>query len=438
MRKIFSLLLLVLLVPVVQSCLHDEKEFFGQSAAERIDATVKADREILEAAPEGWVLEYYMGEKYSGPAVTMLIKFKNGKAYLASDLSDELRTDTCDYDVDKSQGPVLTFNTYARTIHQLAGGRSGDPEGFQGDYEFMILKASADSVLLRGKKWHNDMVLKPIQSPATIATYYDDIVKLRQKVVNENFIFYYKGDSLCTASIDAGSRTFTAHTADGTQESPLIFTPTGIYLREGFEVGGKVYTAFTWDDSSLSFVSGDLKARMDIPDTFKPLDFWVGTWTLKHSIVASIGNVPTLLKVTDTPDPLLDNGIKGVLTFNHIDYDVTLAYNKGTGTISFPMQIIKDPSGTYAGGIYIVSFSGTVAKIPGQNGLLENLQEGMTFVWDKATQTATAVGQIDADTDYQVEGFRGIALNESGSPVIANNRYVQPIVMVNLTSMQKN
>ena len=62
----------------------------------------------------------------------------------------------------------------------------------------------------------------------------------------------------------------------------------------------------------------------------------------------------------------------------------------------------------------------------------------MTFVWDKATQTATAVGQIDADTDYQVEGFRGIALNESGSPVIANNRYVQPIVMVNLTSMQKN
>ena len=143
--RILHTLVIALTALGTVSCANDEKELFSLPAAERIDQVVKNDRTALESAPNGWKFDYFLGRDYSGPGVSMMVTFRNGKATMASDASDTALFRTADYDVVKDQGPVLTFNTFLEPIHSLAGGMASFPEGRQGDYEFSILSTSADT-----------------------------------------------------------------------------------------------------------------------------------------------------------------------------------------------------------------------------------------------------------------------------------------------------
>ena len=75
------------------------------------------------------------------------------------DVLDPEEKATSDYAVVKDQGPTLSFNVYNKVIHPLAEAWLGNPDGIQGDYEFSILRATTDSIVLRGRKWKNEMVL---------------------------------------------------------------------------------------------------------------------------------------------------------------------------------------------------------------------------------------------------------------------------------------
>ena len=60
-RTIYFLLALVCLG--LQSCLFQEEDYFDDSSANRATADVKRCSELLEAAPNGWVMEYYVGKR---------------------------------------------------------------------------------------------------------------------------------------------------------------------------------------------------------------------------------------------------------------------------------------------------------------------------------------------------------------------------------------
>ena len=107
--RILHTLVIALTALGAVSCANDEKELFSLPAAERIDQVVKKDRAALEASPNGWKFDYFLGRSYSGPGVAMMVTFRNGKATMASDASDTALFHTADYDVVKDQGPVLTF-----------------------------------------------------------------------------------------------------------------------------------------------------------------------------------------------------------------------------------------------------------------------------------------------------------------------------------------
>lgn len=67
-RTIYFLLALVCLG--LQSCLFQEEDYFDDSSANRATADVKRCSELLEAAPNGWVMEYYVGKDYSLGGIT--------------------------------------------------------------------------------------------------------------------------------------------------------------------------------------------------------------------------------------------------------------------------------------------------------------------------------------------------------------------------------
>ena len=81
-RTIYFLLALVCLG--LQSCLFQEEDYFDDSSANRATADVKRCSELLEAAPNGWVMEYYVGKDYSLGGITLLCKFDGQRVTMAS------------------------------------------------------------------------------------------------------------------------------------------------------------------------------------------------------------------------------------------------------------------------------------------------------------------------------------------------------------------
>lgn len=59
MKKIINILIISLTVILYASCTPEENDIFPESSANRIAAALKADKDILTSAKNGWLIEYY-------------------------------------------------------------------------------------------------------------------------------------------------------------------------------------------------------------------------------------------------------------------------------------------------------------------------------------------------------------------------------------------
>ena len=424
--RILHTLVIALTALGAVSCANDEKELFRLSAAERIDQIVKNDRAALEAAPNGWKFDYFLGRKYSGPGVAMMVTFRNGKATMASDASDTAVFYTSDYDVVKDQGPVLTFNTFLEPIHSLAGGMASFPEGRQGDYEFSILSTSADTIRLRGKKWGNEMMLtrNPVglKQDAVIM----GAIKMREKMITDSIYLCHGKDTIRGAAFDLDNRHFDIHGAVPLS-SPMVFTPKGFTLAQPLHYKGQVYSDFAWNDSAGTFTDRDMTISFRIPETYKPLSFWIGKWSIKHLPLRELGRRPTYLTIYNERSARSPQGLKAVLEFNHTEYEIYVIYNRTTGTISLPAQSVEDPTKTnYV--IYLVGVDGS--------RLLGKVDVPFTFEWDPNFEYATAKGTTFENS--KATGMLGIGYkDELHQNTDKDGRPIIPIIMLDIEYIRR-
>ena len=158
MRPTYIYILLGLLSFMLPSCLKDNKEIFDKPAAARIDALI-AEEKPSSSCAQGLAYGVLCWPRLLGSWLHAPDEFENGHVTMAGDNVDPELQATSEYSIVRDQGPVLTFPTYNEVIHSLASASLGYPEGIQGDYEFAILSATADTVRLLGKKWGNEMRL---------------------------------------------------------------------------------------------------------------------------------------------------------------------------------------------------------------------------------------------------------------------------------------
>ena len=125
-RTIYFLLALVCLG--LQSCLFQEEDYFDDSSANRATADVKRCSELLEAAPNGWVMEYYVGKDYSLGGITLLCKFDGQRVTMASQIAGADETVSSLYSVKSEQATMLSFDTYNYLVHYF-----GQPQGSMAD-----------------------------------------------------------------------------------------------------------------------------------------------------------------------------------------------------------------------------------------------------------------------------------------------------------------
>jgi hypothetical protein len=168
------------------------------------------------------------------------------------------------YKMTSDDGPVLSFDTGNEVLHYFATpsgssknlyGESGLYQAHKGDFEFLIMKATAEEVILKGKRSQNILYMYPLsESPET----YNQKVT---KTYTDVFVSSYTGTiggSAASAYIDLANRWITlALDSDAQSQAkvPFLYTDSGILFHNPVTVGDFTIEALDWDNASQSLLS---------------------------------------------------------------------------------------------------------------------------------------------------------------------------------------
>lgn len=430
MKKILFTLIVVLGAFCVQSCsLHEDTDLFGKPAAERLEEAVTADKELLESAPNGWILRYYTGQEYTGGGYTLLCKFKDGKAEVSADFMDDPTAKShSSYDIVKDQGPVLTFDTFNEIMHQMAKPSQNDIDGEQGDYEFRIQKTTNDSIYLEGKKWHNKMVMVRMDENTAWADYLKDIQEMGDSLYYNN-ILSQNGDSIGFISVDNAVRRFSISWDNkgvrSSAEVPFYVTPEGIHLQEAVNLGGTMVSDFKFNKNTKELSCDNLSGyaiKGFLPEGYKPIKFWYGDWYVVCAIPDAKGQ-PTdkytgyKLKLESYDDVAY---VKGTLTISGKEYELYFDYDRQNGTLVWGQSYTLDPDNVY---YYLM-----VAPLNFATGGYFNFKGSLKATWNEKQNRAYF--KWDGVGTYEVDSFVFMAADSSGSPVYDENEQLIVVAQV--------
>lgn len=253
MRKFLLYIMGVISMLSFQSCLHDDKEVFDESAAERLEHATEETKQILESSTSGWAFQYYLGDEYTSGGCTYLVKFKDGKADVALDLVDDPTDIThSSYDVVKDQGPVLTFNTYNEWMHYFANPNSdGTTSG--GDFEFTVMKISNDTIDLKGRTTGNKMRLIRLPENTDWSTYFNAIYDFEDNMFDS---YRVMEDGVEQGVVSFNSRRYSYVASDkSVVRNPYCVTPNGIAVPVAF--AGDAHN-FVQKDGDMNLTATDV------------------------------------------------------------------------------------------------------------------------------------------------------------------------------------
>lgn len=282
MKKILSLMALAMMIVSLQSCLHDDDEVFSESASVRIQKAVDEVKAKLTSSPNGWTMHYFTGEDYTGGGYNMLVRFDHNYAYVSADFAPADSVSRSTWDVKKDQGPVLTFDTHNELMHAKSEPSSGAIDGEEGDYEFVVLRMTEDSIFVRGKKWNNHMVMVRNAENMNWEQYISGV----QKTL-DNLVVKYETPAGTSIKINTNSRRIT--TADDGIGTPFYATANGLQFVEPYEIDGVMVSGFDFDSStnvlSSAALGGEIKAVVD------PLSQQLteGDWIITYENVGPFG-----------------------------------------------------------------------------------------------------------------------------------------------------
>lgn len=261
-KYVYSLMACMCLL--MQSCLFSEEEIFDKSSAQRENEEAARCLDILQSAPNGWMLEYYFGFEGTAGACNLFAKFEKDKVTLASDvetvsfspgdLSESM------YKVEPYQGIQLSFNTYNELIHAFCEPNGYNDPGFSGDYEFIIRELSDKRIVMTGKKGGVKVVMSALDADLDWTAYLQAAAAMETRS-DFGMFRVYAGENV-VMQLNKENRTFFYSTVDEgetvtTYYFPFIFTPQGIKLNKPMAVEGKQVQFFTWDDEQYAFIADE-------------------------------------------------------------------------------------------------------------------------------------------------------------------------------------
>lgn len=274
MKKIYNILFALIAVLSFTSCSNDIDEVFDKPSAERVNDAIAEYKTVLTSAENGWLMKYYpkANTKYGG--YNLLLKFGTDGNVTA--MSDALGADTkatSHYKLEQSASVVLSFDEYNKVIHFFSdpanpAGIGDNGKGMEGDLEFRVLTATADSVVMLGKKRGTKIVMTPMAKDADWAETISHIDDLEQEMQFPKYTCEVN-DVKYVATTSYRTITFTSSNAeDGSTTIPYIVTDKGIEFYKPITLDGISIKGFNYvggDNYEFDATSGSAKMYGIIP-----------------------------------------------------------------------------------------------------------------------------------------------------------------------------
>ena len=361
------LMIIGLLAATFVACDRDEESLFDKPAAVRAQEAVENAFDVLTSNEYGWEMAYFPNLEASAKGYNMVLKFsKNGNVSVTAKNSattmNKIVTDSAStWAVKSDYGPILTFDTYNDVFHAFS-----DPQengaGLLGDYEFLILKATPELVLLKGKKHSAYTVMRPMKNH-DLTAYFAACEKMQTKLFGNNNIvtlhqgdnkmYLYKGADGQFQSAAYGS----ALVAEVATYHPLCATEDGIIVSTGF--GEDVHDHIFYYDS----IKGELKSEKGAVMNAGNLNVLFGAyftdnafgWAIDptglEAVDALLADVNTAMKNTSAKMKVMGYGYKQSLNMYEGGYFILInfSYKQGSKTqekkLVWTIDLTQDENG---------------------------------------------------------------------------------------------
>ena len=259
MKKIFRISALLMILPLVAtSCFkNEEDDIFDNSAAERLNEASSEYAKILTDKGGKWAMEYFASESMQGfvyvmtfrPNGTVTISGEN--PYIGAVITGNGQTSMAygsadsQWDIIRDNGPVLSFSSYNKYFHLFstpedilgsAFGTGLSGRGYEGDYEFTLMKYSNDTLYIDGKKRALSMIMTRLPEDTDDRTYLDEIVAEKGKYFSSKiprvFVAYPNGER----HVMTGASNLVMTVYDEKSEDPLTtsFSANAIISHSSF------------------------------------------------------------------------------------------------------------------------------------------------------------------------------------------------------------
>lgn len=356
MKKILYCLLAFVCISL-QSCLYQEDSYFDDSSANRATADVERCSELLKSAPNGWKLEYYAGNNYSMGGITLLCKFDGENVSIMSEIgSISIKPGvkaTSLYKVVSEQSTILTFDTFNELLHCFSNPILNQNKNFQGDYEFVIMSASENEIILQGKKYHNEMVMTPMPADTDWNNYIQHLNQIASEAFLDNYILKAGGEKV--GEVERYSNIFYISTQTESLDAPFVYTTEGFHFRQPIIIGGKALQNFKWNKARMTFTCTDTGAEhvsMEgvYPDGYKKYEDYTGFYyfyykTLKVNDDGTFNFIDAMPFIVQLKQKVDQESY--IMTGSDLDADIVVTYEKSIGKL-----VIRPQKAGYIGQFY--------------------------------------------------------------------------------------
>ena len=429
------LVMIGLLAATFAACSRDEESLFDKSAAERAREAVENAFDVLTTAENGWEMAYFPNLEADAKGYNMVLKFnKNGNVSVTAKnmatTANKIMTDTASTWVVKSDyGPLLSFDTYNDVFHAFSD-PGNDGAGMLGDYEFLILKATPELVLLKGKKHSAYTVMRPMKT-TDLAAYFASCEKMQKVLFGNNNIvtlnqdgtkmYLYEGASGQFQSAPYGS----ALVAETATYHPVCATEDGIIVSTGF--GEDVHDHVFLYDS----VKGELKSEAGAVMNAGNLNVLFGAYftdnakgwaidpTGQEAVDALLADVNTAMKNTSAKMKVMGYGYKQSLNM----YEggnflfVNFTYKQGTKNqekkLVWTVDLTADENGiTVSNAVpYDENTSKFLTQIPSAQAVADIMLGSFTCKPSETTLFNAAAGMyLEGDKKMFISGANNIKM----------------------------
>ena len=399
MRKIIYIAIAFVLA--LTSCVSDEKDIFDDSAANRMSAALKEYKDILTNTPNGWIMEYYAGLETDPTGKTggyvYLMSFKDDLTVtVASEVSMKQPAKTkkeSSYNLIADQGPILTFDTYNEIFHFFSEPSQSDLDGYGGDYEFIVMSASDERIVLKGRRGKHTIVMTPFAENANWDEYIDAVIQQRGKITFPRYIVTANDAPLnYGVVVDPYKNRLEISGEMFSWGDNFTYTPTGVKLYEPVRLGEYEIKTLTWDDDQGQFtteVNGTtIVLKGFYPEGYSRYDDYIGSYSVQYrnasnAIISKRCSIVELDRNTGTCS------IRGLVSRN-----LTVNYSVALGNLSLSTQYLGT---SQYGEVHLLNILGDI------NGMFVSDQFKYEGGFDKD-------GLIEFQPDIQEPLFLGMGI----------------------------